>query len=113
MPFINTKTNISISKEKEEAIKTKLGKAISIIGKSESWLMLNFEDNARMYFKGENNSPMALVEVSLYGRSSSSSYNSLTSEITGILNGELGISPDKIYVKYSEIENWGWNGNNF
>lgn len=112
MPFINTKTNISISKEKEESIKSKLGKAISIIGKSESWLMVNFEDNARMYFKGENAFPMAFVEVSLYGRASSSSYNSLTSEITSILNEELEIEEDKVYVKYSEIENWGWNGNN-
>ena len=66
-----------------------------------------------MYFKGDNASPMAFVSVDLYGRVSSSSYNSLTSEITSILNEELSIEPDKIYVKYSEIENWGWNGNNF
>lgn len=112
MPFINTKTNISISKEQEQNIKSKLRKAISILGKSESWLMLNFEDNNRMYFRGENNFPMAFVAVDLYGRASSSSYNSLTSEITTILNEELGIDNDKIYVKYSEIDNWGWNGNN-
>ena len=112
MPFINTKTNIAISKEKEETIKTKFGKAISIIGKSESWLMVNFEDNSKIYFKGDNSSPIAFVEVSLYGKSSSSSYNTLTREITMILNEELSISPDKIYVKYSEIENWGWNGSN-
>ena len=56
---------------------------------------------------------VGFVSVDLYGRVSSSSYNSLTSEITSILNEELSIEPDKIYVKYSEIENWGWNGNNF
>lgn len=112
MPFINTKTNIAISKEKEETIKTKFGKAISIIGKSESWLMVNFEDNSKIYFKGDNSYPIAFVEVDLYGKASSNSYNSLTNEITSILNDELGIEPDKVYVKYSEVENWGWNGSN-
>ena len=112
MPFINTKTNISISKEKEEIIKSKLGKAISILGKSESWLMLNFEDNSRMYFRGENSFPMAFVAVDLYGRADSARYNSLTNEITTIFNEELEIDKDKIYVKYSEVDNWGWNGNN-
>ena len=36
MPFINTNTNVEISKEKELALKSKLGKAIEILGKSES-----------------------------------------------------------------------------
>jgi len=41
MPFIDTKTNVTITKEKEKELKERLGKAISIIpGKSESWLML-------------------------------------------------------------------------
>ena len=26
---------------------------------------------------------------------------------------ELGITPDHIYVSYSEFANWGWNGSNF
>ena len=112
MPFINTKTNIFVSKEKEESIKTKLGGAISLIGKSESWLMLNFEDNMKMYFRGENNTPMAMVSVDLYGRASRDSYDSLTNEITKILNEELNIETDKIYVKYAEVDTGGWNGNN-
>ena len=44
MPFINTNTNIEISKEQEITLKEKLGKAIEILGKSEGWLMLSFED---------------------------------------------------------------------
>ena len=33
MPFINTNTNVEISKEKEIALKTRLGKAIEIFRK--------------------------------------------------------------------------------
>ena len=53
MPFINSKVTIKISAEKEEAIKQKLGQAIAIIpGKSEGWLMVGFEDEYTLYFKG-------------------------------------------------------------
>ena len=113
MPFINVKTNASINQENELKIKAQLGEAIKLIGKSESWLMINFEDKQRMYFRGDNSSNMAFVQVDLYGAASSSAYNSMTGAITESLNKELGIEPDKIYVKYSEIKNWGFNGGNF
>lgn len=114
MPFINTKTNIKISKEKEELIKNKLGKAIELInGKSEAWLMVGFEDEYKLYFKGANDSALAFVEVKIFGAASKAEYSELTKAITNILNEEIKISPDKIYIKYEEIQNWGWNGNNF
>jgi 2C-methyl-D-erythritol 2,4-cyclodiphosphate synthase len=113
MPFITLKTNKSISKESEVNIKSKLGEAIKIIGKTESWLMINFEDNQKMYFRGESSFDMAFVSVDLYGSASKSSYNLMTEEITNILKDELEIESDKIYVKYGEIENFGYNGRNF
>jgi phenylpyruvate tautomerase PptA (4-oxalocrotonate tautomerase family) len=114
MPFISTKTNITISGDKELEIKKKLGKAIELIpGKSESWLMLSFEDQCSLYFKGEGDKPIAYVEVKIFGSSSADAYNKLTASITEILNKELNIAPDQIYVKYEEVSNWGWNGRNF
>ena len=113
MPFINIKTNVSLSKEKEEVLKSEIGNAFSIIGKSENWVMMNFEDNNRMYFGGKNDSPMAFFDISVFGGASSSAYNKLTERLMEILNLELGINKDKIYIKYSETNNWGWNGSNF
>jgi phenylpyruvate tautomerase PptA (4-oxalocrotonate tautomerase family) len=114
MPCIETKVNVKIPKEKEEAIKAKYGKAIELIpGKSESWLMVTFEDEAKMYFKGSSEGGIAFVEVKLFGKASADAYSKLTAAISGILNEELGISPSKTYVKYEEVANWGWNGNNF
>jgi len=112
MPFINVKTNASINQESEIKIKSKLGEAIRILGKSESWLMINFEDDQRMYFKGDNSSKMAFVQVDLYGSANEKAYNDMTASVTKILCEELCITPDKVYVKYSEIENWGYNGSN-
>lgn len=113
MPFINTKLNIPLAPDKEAILKQKFGAASALIGKSESWLMLGFEDNCHMYFKGDSRKPMAFVEVRLYGSSGADAYSKMTAELTGILSDELDIDPQQIYVEYIESENWGWAGRNF
>lgn len=113
MPFINVKTNTAVPNDKETAIKSALGQSISAIpGKSESWLMVGIEPEHILYFKGDN-SPAAMVEVSIYGSTDSESMNALTGEISAILNEQLSIEPSRIYVKYSQTPDWGWNGSNF
>ena len=114
MPYISTKTTVTINLEKREQIKKKLGKAIELIaGKSENWLMLSFDDKSTMYFKGSDAKPLAFVEVKTFGKSSKEDFSKLTKAITEILNEELNIQPDCIYVKYEEVTTWGWNGSNF
>ena len=113
MPFINVKTNVSTTHEAEINIKSALGQAITAIpGKSEGWLMVGIEPDYRLWFKGTNE-PAAMVQVSLYGGASHNAKTTLTSHITGLLTDNLGISSDRIYVKYTETESWGWNGSNF
>ena len=113
MPFINTNTNVEISDEKREELKSKLGQPIRLLGKSEDWLMLSFEDKSDMYFKGDSSSPMAFVDVSVFGHPDDSSCEKMTVELCSIYNDVLGISPDKLYVKYSGSTQWGWNNMNF
>lgn len=45
MPFIDSKIKVPISAEKKEIIKSELGKAISILHKPESYLMVGINDN--------------------------------------------------------------------
>jgi len=114
MPFINSKVNIKILPEQETQLKTKLGKAIELIpGKSESWLMLSFEDDCKLYFKGENSCKIAYVEVKVFGAEDKVAFEKMTVAICEIYNEVLGIAPDKIYVKYETVSNWCWNGKNF
>lgn len=111
MPFINSKVSVPMTQEQKDNIKTRLGKIISVIpGKSESWLMVGFEDNYDLYFKGNQDKPTAFVEVKLFGKASPSTFDELTGLICAILNEELGIPQDRIYVKCEEVPNWGWNG---
>ena len=114
MPFINTKVNVTIPEEKEKELKERLGEAIKLIpGKSEQWLMLAFEDECRMYFKGDAGKPLAFVNVKIYGSEQKEAFNNLTKEITKIMNEVLSIEAANVYVAYEPISSWGWNGGNF
>lgn len=113
MPLINVMTNAAVSKESETAVKSALGQAITAIpGKSESWLMVGIEPEHILYFKGDD-SPAAMVEVSVYGNENPSAFSNLTEKICDILNMHLSIDRSRIYVKYEATSNWGWNGSNF
>lgn len=109
MPFINTKVTTEITKEKEEVLKAELGKAITLIGKGEAYLMLGFEDNCRLWLGGKNDSDMAYVEVSLLGHITKENAGKLTTAICDIFQRELNIKGDKVYVKFSETDLWGYD----
>lgn len=112
MPFIELKTNQNIN-EAKTVIKSELGRAITAIpGKSEGWLMVELEGGLDMYFKGSDE-PCAMFEVSIFGSASEEAYNKLTEILCGISQKYLNVSPDRTYVKYSEIDNWGYNNFNF
>ena len=114
MPFINSKVSTKISPEQETELKTRLGEAIALIpGKSENWLMVCFEPEAHLYFRGDNSEVAAFVYVSVYGSENPTAFSLLTGEICKIFNEVLGIKSDHVYVKYSTTNNWGWNGSNF
>lgn len=114
MPFINSKISTKITAEQEKEIKSRLGQAIALIpGKSESWLMLGFEPEYKLYFKGDNSAPLAFVEVSVFGGENRDGFDALTGAICKIFNEVLGIAPDHVYVKYEVAKYWGWNGGNF
>lgn len=111
MPYIKTSTNVTISDEKAANLKNKIGKAIELMGKTESWLMLEFNDNIKMSFRGDSNSPIAFLDVKVLGNVNGS--NEMTRELTNIISSELAIPANNIYIAYQGYSDWGYNGNNF
>ena len=66
MPYINSKVTVSLSEDKVNKLKEELGKIIcDIPGKSENFLMIGFEDNYTLYFKGEKLKLGAFIEVKI------------------------------------------------
>ena len=114
MPFISTKTNKSIDKITAKALKEAYASAIELLpGKTEKWLMLSFEGDTQMAFHGDMESPMAFLTVSLVGSASDEAYDALTKRLCEIMGDLLGIAPDMVYVKYEEVDHWGWTNANF
>ena len=113
MPFIDSKITVPVTPEKKEAIKAKLGQAVSVIHKTESYLMVGIESDYDLWLAGKKLDKGAYVSVSLYGKASSDDYSKMTGKICEILNEELGIDSSSVYVTYHPIPDWGWNGSNF
>lgn len=113
MPFIDSKVTMELSKEKRETIKSELGKAVSILGKGESFLMVGFEDNYDLYFGGNALELGAFVSVKVFGQVDSASSERFTAEVCRIYKEQLGIPGDAIYITYQGFSDWGWNGRNF
>lgn len=113
MPFIDSKVTTKLTPEKQESIKSKLGQAISIMGKPESYLMVGFEDEYELYMAGKKLEQGAFVSVRVLGQVNADASDRMTAEICKIYEEELGIPGQNIYISYFGTPNWGWQGSNF
>ena len=113
MPMIEAKVTMQLPAEKRDVLKAEFGKAISILGKPESYLMINLVENQDLYFGGKKLDKGAYVEIKVLGNVDSSSSNKMTAKICEILEKQLDIPGDAVYVSYFGTSNWGWNGSNF
>lgn len=114
MPYIKLTTTAKVDADKAAALKTAFGKAIEHFpGKTEQWLMVAVEDGRRMWFRGDDSADAAMVDVDLLGQINRAASEEMTADLCGILQRELGVSPDRVYVKYTGYADWGWNGGNF
>lgn len=113
MPFIDVSLTKKLTAESENAIKSALGDAISLFpGKSEAWLMCRISDGEHMWFKGSDED-CAFTEVKLLGSVDPVGAERFTARMCEILEKEAGISPSRVYVRYTGGGDWGWNGSNF
>lgn len=113
MPFIDCKISEKLTEGQKERIKSKCGKAVSVLHKGETYLMVGFNDGYDLYLGGKKLEKGAYVSVSLFGSASSSDYAKMTGEICRILNEEADIPASAVYVTYHGLSDWGWNGSNF
>lgn len=115
MPCIQIKTNVEVSQEAAQQVKSQLGRMISYLpDKSEPWLMVTLEDKCRMWFGGEGGKPIAMVEVKVLGNTiDRAGSEKMTREVCALFQQELGVDPKDMYVRYLATPDWGWNGGNF
>lgn len=66
MPFIDSKVTVSVTEEQKEKIKSELGKAITTLHKTETYLMVGIEDDYDLWMAGNKLDKGAYVSVSLF-----------------------------------------------
>ena len=109
MPFIDARFSTTVSATQEESIKKRLGEAISLIGKSEAYLMVQIQSDCKLYFKGNKDADSAFFEVKLLGKSTKANYEKLTAALCEIASEELSIPTNRVYVKFEEVKYWGYD----
>ena len=114
MPYIDIHANTDLSREKTAELKSEIARVLadSFPGKTENWLMLKFSGGEDMFFAGSAD-PCAMVDVSIFGPQTKKNYGKMTAAVMDLIVEACGIPADRIYVKYTEYDKWGWNGGNF
>lgn len=113
MPMIQAKVTMELPQEKRDVLKAEFGKAISLLNKPESYLMIDLSDKADLYFGGKKLDKGAYVEIKVLGNVDAGASSKMTARVCEILQERLGIPGDAVYVSYFGTSNWGWNGSNF
>ena len=114
MPYIRIRTNQPLNEKQIADLQKEFGKTIALFpGKTERWLMTDCEGGCHLSLAGKSDAPLAMVEVELLGRADRSAYDAVSANISELLERSLGIPGTGVYIKYEEIDHWGWNGSNF
>lgn len=111
MPYLNIVTNQTINDE--AALLKAASQAVSkAAGKPETYVMIAVEAKTSMSMSGSD-APAAFLDYRALGLPSDRTAFSDT--LCTLINGQLGIDGDRIYISMtdSERQNWGWNHSTF
>ena len=111
MPFIKCKVSCEMTKAQEIELKRRFGAAIDLVpGKSEEYLLLEFEANCHLWLRGNNAELISYIEAAIFGSESHAGYQAFTAEVAKIFQEVLGIAPENCYIKYEDITAWSVGG---
>ena len=116
MPLIQLETSISFPDPgRKQTIANMLSQiAAEGTGKPERYVMACIHDNAAMTMSGAAG-PCALVTVKAIGGLSKSVNQALAVEVSLMLQKELNIPQNRVYVTFEELDptHWAWEGRTF
>ena len=114
MPFIMTKINFSLDEMQEKNLKFGIANSMkNAFGLTENYILAGFDENFKMYLRGDKNQKIAFIEVSLFGNEEHIGYAEFFSEMTKVFVEVLSIPPKNIYIKFDDISVWGVGGKIF
>jgi phenylpyruvate tautomerase PptA (4-oxalocrotonate tautomerase family) len=112
MPLLKIQSSKKI--ESPQDILKKVTTLLSdLLGKPERYIMVSLENNPDMLFGGTDE-PLMYVELKSIGLPQNKT-RELSAALSEFLHKETGVTPDRIYIEFSDAERamWGWNGSTF
>lgn len=114
MPYLSIKTNQAIDETKIEALLAKASALVSNeLGKPENYVMVSMAPTQLMIFAGKPEA-CAYLELKSIGLPESKT-KPLSSALCSLINEELAIPTDRIYIEFADAPRsmWGWDSSTF
>ena len=112
MPLLNIKTN-TIIKNKASLAEMASKTIANLLGKPETYVMINIEDDQCLIFAGDSK-PCALLSLKSLGLPEDLTA-SFTEKLCEFIQAQTDIEASRIYIEFSSPERhmWGWNSRTF
>jgi phenylpyruvate tautomerase PptA (4-oxalocrotonate tautomerase family) len=114
MPLLRLEISVALPEDKRKALLASLSKAVAeTIGKPEQYVMVTTSQAATLMSGKPGDG--AFVDLRSIGGLSHEVNRKLSQQVCKLLKDSLGISPDRVYLNFTDVEagNWGWNGSTF
>lgn len=114
MPLLRIQTNQPLESAKQDTLVKQASQEVaSLLGKPERYVMVSLEHNPAMLFAGSDE-PLAYLELKSIGLPESRTAE-LSRALCELLNRELGLAADRVYIEFADAPRsmWGWNGGTF
>ncbi len=114
MPYLSIQTNKSLPADACATLLAKASRAVAeSLGKPEQYVMVALQGDTPMLFAG-GDTPTAYLELKSIGLPESRTA-ALSRTLCDLMQAELGISQDRVYIEFADAPRsmWGWNGATF
>lgn len=114
MPLLSVRTNVVVDVHKRSVLMKSLSTLVAtLLHKPEHYVMVDFHDQCHLIFGG-NTKPAAYLELKSIGLPVKSTAD-ISKSLCGVLETELAIHPERVYIEFSDAQGklWGWNNNTF
>ena len=114
MPYVHVQTSFPVGEPARDQLLTALSSLVArTLGKPEQYVMVSLSQ-AAMRLGGEAG-PAAFCDVRSIGGLSAGTCNQLSSGVCALLKEKIGVTPDRVFLNFAEVEagRWGWNGETF
>lgn len=114
MPYLKLKTNIKVSAAQKPILLKQFSQVMAQqTDKPEHYVLVELASEQAMLFAGTDQ-PLAYLECKSIGLSVAQ-VNALTAALCQLLQTQLQIESERVYIEFSDCPAayWGWNGSTF